>query len=101
MIFYFNHSSGKGIDDLATYFKTMIVNYHSLLMRRELRITKGIVTEKDPENLTVNHLSLQNLIRNIDDKNIKRLAYTYFTKYPAEAPSGYDFDKVYREYQDP
>lgn len=98
MIFYFNHTTGIPANNPAETFKRLMLNYRMLIKRPGLSIEKGIVTLKDPRIMVIGHLTLNDLIKLVDDKDIKRWIYSQFDKYPADFY--YEFEQIYQEYNE-
>lgn len=98
MIFYFNHTIGIPSQDKEPIvcFEQLMLNYRKLAKKPELHIEKGIVTQESPTELAVNHLNLNDLIKGVRDKDLKRWIYSQFDKFPADL--FYKMEEVYKEY---
>lgn len=96
MIFYFNHTTGVPDEKPIESFENLMLNYRKLTKRPGLYIEKGIITQKDPRNIVMGHWSLNELIKRVKDKDIKRWIYSQFEKYPVDLY--YQVEQVYKEY---
>lgn len=96
MIFYFNHTTSIPNKKPIECFEKLMWNYRKLTQRPELHIEKGIVTQEDPQSVAMGHLSLNDFIKGIKDKDFKRWIYGQFEKYPADLY--YKVEQVYQEY---
>lgn len=98
--FYFNGIVGKcrgTRDSVQKAFEGILREYASLCRRKGLGIESGIITETDSNTTTVCGFPLKSLITGIDrnDKDLRKLAFSYFTRYPAE--NEYEIDEVYND----
>jgi hypothetical protein len=67
------------------------------LADKDLAIEKAIITEKLPSQLFLgNAYTLEDSINNITDRDLKRLAFTYFIKYPIHTYFQLDDDLIDR-----
>ncbi|MDR1938664.1 MAG: hypothetical protein LBQ73_09260 [Tannerellaceae bacterium] len=85
--FYFNDclpSNGITIIDLASLLANSIHEY-DVLIRKNIEVDKGIIVEKDIENIIICGNSLKNSIQFIPkNKEERTLAFAYFTKFPIQ-----------------
>ena len=84
--FYFNDclpASSNQHTFIQCFSETLIE--FGKLTEKDLAIEKAIITEKLPSQLLFgNTYTLQDSINNITDRALKRLAFTYFIKYPID-----------------
>lgn len=83
--FYFNNEvlpPCENIHEFTQLFVNTLTEYKSLVDEEGLKIQKGIVTEKMPSEISFGGFSLEEVIQNIEDVIQKRIAYSYFIKYP-------------------
>lgn len=102
MRFYFNHTSGHSdtSQPIEVRFERLMRNYKHLLRRKELCVEPGIITIASPKDVVVWHYSLKTLIERVPDKDLRRMVYSWFTRYPVDAQQEYEFTSVYREYEE-
>jgi len=102
MMFYFNHTSGHTdtSQPLEARFEQLMLNYRHLLLFKELCVEKGIISTKQPEEVSVQHSTLRTLIRTMEDKDLRRMVYSWFTRYPADAQQEYNIEQIYQEYEE-
>ncbi len=71
--------------EFITHLSKTLVEFNKLTTE-DLNIEKAIVTEKLPSELFLgNTYSLEDTISKIGDGSLKRLAFSYFQRYPVEA----------------
>lgn len=97
--FYFNNivrNCKAEREKVQTIFEETLREYANLCKRKELAIESGIVTEKDTESTTICGITLKKLIVDIDceQKDLRKLAFAYFTRYPAEIE--FKIEEVYQ-----
>ncbi len=82
--FYFNEclSANISIEFFAQYLSDTIKEYDKIAKNNTLRIEKAIVTEKIPSEMSVCGINLKSAILAIQEREVRNLAFTYFTKYP-------------------
>lgn len=102
MRFYFNHTSGHSdaSQPLEARFERLMRNYWLLLRRKELFVEPGIITNASPGDIIICHYTLKILIGKVTDKELKRMVYSWFTRYPVDAQQEYEFTSVYHEYEE-
>lgn len=87
--FYLNSECSPPSSNLQDYtqlFQNTLSAYNRLVTNPSLQIESGVVTEKLPEALKVgSNFSLGDVIKEIQDRVMRSLAYSYFIKYPIEA----------------
>lgn len=66
------------------YFSQTLIAYKTLLDDEELKIEKSIVTEKLSTELLLGGFSLAQAIDELKEESLRKMAYSYFTKYPIE-----------------
>lgn len=85
--FFFNNETLPKSDNIHVFtdlFKNTLREFETLIKEDSLNVFKGLVTEKLPSEINLGGFTLANAIDNIDDTELKKLAYYYFTKYPVE-----------------
>lgn len=83
--FVFNNEAlppSENIHDFIPLFSETLVEFNKLANEDSLNIEKGIITEKTPSYIHLGEFSLQEVIENINDNILRRIAYSYFTKHP-------------------
>ena len=98
MIFYFNHSASTSSDSQFESFENLMYNYWKLSKRQELHIEKGIVTYQSPRDIVMGYITLNELVKSIKNKELKRWIYDQLTKFPAEIC--YQLEEVYKSYEE-
>lgn len=98
MIFYFNHSASALSNFQFESFENLMYNYWKLSKRQELHIEKGIVTYQSPHDIVMGDITLNELVKSIKNKELKRWIYGQFTRYPAEIC--YQLEEVYKSYEE-
>ena len=86
--FYFNDclpAESISLNDSVTLLINSIKEY-DILIKKNIGIEKGIILEKETERIIIQNHSLKDIILSIPDqeREIRRLAFAYFTKYPIQ-----------------
>ena len=84
--FYFNDCLPpcSNQHDFISCLSETLIEFNKLT-DKDLGIEKAIVTEKLPSKLLLgNAYTLEDALKEITDRNLKRLAFTYFNKYPVD-----------------
>ncbi len=82
--FYLNECLG-GIftcQELADAFAKMVLAFASLSKKSSLHIHKGWVLEKEAGKIVLGGVKLEEIIKNLPSREIKRLFYSYTLNYP-------------------
>lgn len=85
--FYFNDClpSCNNQHEFINCLEKTLIEFNQLT-KEDLNIEKAIVTEKLPSTLSLgNTYTLEDTISKIQDGSLKRLAFSYFQKYPIDA----------------
>jgi len=83
--FYLNECLGDinpGCEALAAGLVTVIKAFHQLAEKKNLRVDKGWVLEKEPAAMQLSGESLQKIVDNMRNKECKRLFFVYCLNYP-------------------
>ncbi len=80
-----------------TYFSCVLKTYSKLLEDKELNIQQGIISEKMPSELSLGAFSLGEAIEKLED-SLRRVAYSYFNKYPIENYSPIEEELLIQQY---
>ena len=80
-----------------TYFSCVLKTYSKLLDDKELNIQQGIISEKMPSELSLGAFSLDEAINKLEAP-LRRVAYSYFTKYPIENCSPIEEELLIQQY---
>jgi len=71
--------------DLIRLFGNTLTEYKSLADNHEFGIEKGLITDKMPSEIFLGDtISLKAVIDGLQNRELKRIAYSYFIKYPIE-----------------
>lgn len=86
--FYFNDClplESTSLNDLGLLLSKSIKEFN-ILIKKEIEIDKGIILERETESTIICKHNLKNIILSIPDNNreIRTLAFAYFTKYPIQ-----------------
>ena len=84
-LFYLNECLGSasyGIDDLSVGLVTVVQAFNKLANVPKLKIEKGWVIEKNPSEMYLGGVKLQDIVNKMRDKESKRLFFIYCTNYP-------------------
>jgi hypothetical protein len=85
--FFFNNETlppYENINEFIRLFSVTLKEYETLATNEQLNVFKGIITEKLPSETTFGYFSLSEVIEGLDNKDLRELAYAYFTKYPID-----------------
>jgi hypothetical protein len=85
--FFFNNEilpPYENMNDFVRLFSMTLHEYEALVSNERLNVSKGIITEKLPSETTLGHFSLSEVIESLNNKDLRELAYAYFTKYPID-----------------
>lgn len=82
--FYLNECLGGTFtcQELMTAFVKLISAFSSLAQKNYLHIHKGWVLEKEARKIVLGGISLENIIRQLPNREIKKLFYSYTLNYP-------------------
>ncbi len=83
--FYFNECLPDALPYGITFqkeFEKLIEAFNRLQQQKNLKIDTYIVTANLPSHINVCGFNLVETIKNIRKRDLKRIAYSYFTKYP-------------------
>ncbi|WP_294593502.1 hypothetical protein [uncultured Bacteroides sp.] len=84
-VFYFNECLPSQFNgSLQTVFETIIREFNRLTRDKNLKIEKAIITHKIPSEILVCNTNLKKLIDSCNDKELKKIALSYFIKYPID-----------------
>ena len=84
-VFYFNEClPSKYNGSLQTVFETIIREFNRLTRDEKLKIEKTVITHKIPSEIPVCDTDLRSLILSCNDKELKKVALSYFIKYPID-----------------
>ena len=91
--FYFNEClPAKPSGSLQEVFEKSIYGFNQLI-KDNPDIEKGIITHKDPSEVSICDQTIASLIKSIGDPTLRRIAYSYFTKFPID--SLYEVDDIF------
>lgn len=82
--FYLNECLGGSFtcQELSDAFIKMVLAFASLSKKDSLHIHKGWVLEKEAGKIVLGGVKLANIIQNLQNREIKRLFYSYTLNYP-------------------
>ena len=84
-LFYLNDCLGTSqcsCKELSTGLVKAILAYTKLVNKSKLHISKGFVTEKEPDKMTFGCFSLKDIVQGMKDRECKRLFFIYCINYP-------------------
>lgn len=92
--FYLNECLGGtfACQELATAFVKLVLEFSSLVQKDYLHIHKGWVLEKEAGKIVLGGVPLADIIKQLPNREIKRLFYSYTLKYP--------IGEIFAEYDD-
>jgi len=92
--FYLNECLGGtfACQELAAAFAKLVLAFSSLAQKDYLHIHKGWVLEKEAGKIVLGGVPLTDVIKQLRDREIKRLFYSYALNYP--------IGKIFTEYDD-
>ncbi len=79
--FFFNNETlppAQNIRDFVEAFSKTLLAFNELIEKSDLKIERGIVTEKAPSEISLGDFNLLEVLDNIEDPPLKRLAYACF-----------------------
>jgi len=90
--FYFNEClpSISDVITLQNHFENSLKEFSKLVKDKSLKIDNGIITHILPQNMVIQGVRFEQLLNNISDKDCRKDAYFYFTRYPIEANCSID-----------
>lgn len=92
--FYFNECLPNAYDgSVQDIFNTTIRAYNRIVKDPTLNIEEGIITHKIPSEILVCGVYLKNIIDSCNDKELRKVAYHYFNKYPID--TFYDLEDIF------
>lgn len=97
--FYLNECLGGtfACQELATAFVKLVSAFSSLAQKDYLHIHKGWVLEKEAGKIVLGGVTLSEIIKQLPNREIKRLFYSYTLNYPiGEIFTEYDDDSLLR-----
>lgn len=83
--FYLNDCLGSttyGLDDLAAGLVTVVNAFNRLVRSPKLRVSKGWVYEKEAASMVIGGDRLEDIVKNMPDKEARRLFFMYNIHYP-------------------
>ena len=91
--FYFNECLPEEFSgSLQEVFEKSIYGFNQLI-KDNPDIEKGIITHKMPSEVSICDQTIASLIKSIGDPTLRRIAYSYFIKYPID--SLYEVDDIF------